>query len=129
LEAYAKPRLDLIDWKPTPTGNVEVLNDTADLYRYFDATCQAEFLCECVRRTVERILPEEVHYLTCHDQMRTFIEAHFDMPDKLIERLIGFLRQGQGKLSQRARSREFKALTEAEVTLLEDRYKDIFFPT
>ena len=43
LENYSKPRLDQIDWKPTSDNNVEILNDTIDLYRYFDATKQAEF--------------------------------------------------------------------------------------
>ena len=27
-----------------PERNVEVLNDTADMYRYFDCTAEAEFL-------------------------------------------------------------------------------------
>ena len=31
-------------WRPTPERNVEVLNQTADLYRYFDCTEEAEFL-------------------------------------------------------------------------------------
>ena len=44
LESYSQRVLPLIKWKPTKDGNVEVLNDTADLYRYFDATPQAEFL-------------------------------------------------------------------------------------
>lgn len=43
LEHYSKSRLDLIEWRPTDKGNVEVLNETIDLYRYFDATRQAEF--------------------------------------------------------------------------------------
>ncbi|MFC1766848.1 cell filamentation protein Fic, partial [Planctomycetota bacterium] len=59
-------------------------------------------------------------------RMYTFIEVLFDIPDKTIEMLLGFLRQGQGKLSQRARSREFKALTDEEAALPEDRYADIF---
>ncbi len=126
LEAYAKSRLLFMDWKPTLSGNVEVQNDTIDMYRYFDATRQAEFLYDCVRHTVQQILPEEVHYLACHDQMRVFVDMHFDMPDKLIETLIGFLRQGKGKLSKRARAREFNALTEEEVASLENRYADLF---
>ena len=40
LENFSKPRLDLIEWKPAENNNVEVLNDTSDLYRYFDATKQ-----------------------------------------------------------------------------------------
>lgn len=52
LEHYSKPRLDLIEWRPTEKNNVEVLNNTIDLYRYFDATQQAEFLFKCVAETV-----------------------------------------------------------------------------
>ena len=63
LESYSRPRLEFIEWRPTPAGNVEVLNETIDLYRYFDATRQAEFLCDCVAQTVERNLPEEILFL------------------------------------------------------------------
>jgi len=126
LGAWSKPRLPFIDWTPTPSGNVEVQNDTMDLYRYFDATGQAEFLYDCVRQTVEKILPDEVRYLTCHDHMKTFIETHFDMPDRLCETLIGFLRQGKGRLSKRAREREFRALTDEETAALENHYADVF---
>lgn len=126
LESYSKPRLDFIEWEATPDGNVEVLNDTIDLYRYFDATKQAEFLYECVEETVTNTLPEEVRYLECHDKMRTFIAEHFDMPDKDMENLIGFLHQNDGQLSKRARTKEFKALTDEEVAMLEERYQEIF---
>jgi len=44
LEDYSHPVLELIDWEVTPDHNVNVLNDTLDYYRYFDATKQAEFL-------------------------------------------------------------------------------------
>lgn len=128
LESYSKPRLDFIEWKATPDGNVEVSNDTIDLYRYFDATRQAEFLYECVEETVINTLPEEVQYLERHDKMRTFIAEHFDMPDKDMENLIGFLRQNDGTLSKRARTKEFKALTDEETTMLEDTYQEIFNP-
>lgn len=126
LESYSKPRLDFIEWKATPDGNVEVLNDTIDLYRYFDATRQAEFLYECVKETVTNILPEEVQYLERHDKMRTFISEHFDMSDKDMENLIGFLCQNEGRLSKRARTKEFEAFTEEEVVMLEERFQEIF---
>jgi len=126
LESFSKPRLDFIEWKATPDGNVEVLNDTIDLYRYYDATKQAEFLYECVEETVHQTLPDEVQYLERHDKMRNFIKGIFDMPDKDLENLIGFLRQNNGKLSNRARNKEFKALTNDEVTMLETKYREIF---
>ena len=126
LESYSKPRLNFIEWEATPDGNVEILNDTIDLYRYFDATKQAEFLYDCVKETVTTTLLEEVQYLERHDKMRTFVAEHFDMPDKDMENLIGFLRQNDGQLSKRARTKEFKALTDEEVVMLEDKYQDIF---
>ena len=122
LELHSKPRLDFIEWEATPDGNVEVLNDTIDLYRYFDATKQAEFLYDCVLETVNKTLPEEVQYLERHDKMRTFIAEHFDMPNKDMENLIGFLGQKNGSLSKRARNKEFKALTKNEVAMLEEEY-------
>jgi len=122
LETCSKPRLSLIEWEPTPRGNVEVLNETIDLYRYFDATRQAEFLYECVQQTVEKTLPEEVAYLEQHARMRSFIAEHFDMPDKVAEALIAFLRQGDGKFSKRARTKEFSELTEEEFTMLEEKF-------
>ncbi|TVQ68349.1 MAG: Fic family protein [Balneolaceae bacterium] len=126
LESYSRPRLEFIDWEPTPDGNVRVNNDTVDLYRYFDATQQAEFLYECVRETVHHTLPEEVRYLEQHDKMRQFISDHFDMPDKVMENLIGFLRQNNGYLSRRAREKEFKALTTEEIALIEKTFREIF---
>jgi hypothetical protein len=129
LESYSKPRLDFIEWEATPDGNVKVLNETIDLYRYFDATKQAEFLYACVEETVTNTLPEEVQYLECHEKMRTFIAEHFDMPDKDMENLIGFLRQNDGKLSKRARNKEFKALTNDEIRMLEKKYQEIFTST
>jgi hypothetical protein len=36
---------------------------TSDYYRYFDTTLLAEFLYECVERTIDKIIPEEVGYL------------------------------------------------------------------
>ena len=126
LDHYSKPRLELIDWRPTEKNNVEVLNDTADLYRYFDATQQAEFFFECVEETVNKTLPEEVYYLTKYDLLNDFIKNYIDMPDKLVDLLIRFLGQNNGKLSKRARDMEFNQLADAEIQAIEQKYDDIF---
>ncbi len=126
LESYSRPLLDFIEWKATPEGNVDVLNETKDYYRFFDATKQAEFLYKCVEQTVTETLPEEVEYLENHDKMRNFITYRFDMPDKTMENLIGFLRQNDGSLSNRARKKEFANLTNDEVKMLEEAYSEIF---
>jgi hypothetical protein len=124
LESYSRPLLQCIDWRPTPEGNVEVLNDTASWYRYFDATAHAEFLYRCVQTTVEHDLPYEVAYLEAYDRFTAGITAMVDMPARTLDLLHRFLRQNEGRLSQRAREREFAALTDQEVARAEALYAE-----
>lgn len=126
LRAYSKPRLPFVEWRPTDKGNVEVLNETIDLYRFFDSTPQAEFFYECVHETVTKVLPDEINYLQQYDEMKAFVDDCIDMPDRTASLLINFLYQNDGKLSNRARSREFSALTSEEVQIFEDKFKEIF---
>jgi len=119
LQAHSGPLMSFIEWRPTPQRNVEVRNDTADLYRYFDATEAAQFLYACVKRTVEQDLPREIDYLRRHDQALRRIMNTVEMPDRLAENLVMFIRQNKGKLSKRWRTSEFKKLTDAEVASLE----------
>ncbi len=126
LEHYSKPRLELIEWRPTDKGNVDVLNDTINLYRFFDATKQAEFFFECVEETVNKTLPEEVDYLAKYDLLNNFIKNYIDMPNKLVDLLIRFLNQNNGTFSKRAREKEFSALTDKEIQIIENKYDEIF---
>jgi hypothetical protein len=126
LQSYASELLPLIEWRPTADGNVEVLGDTSDYYRYFDATVHAEFLYGCVEQTVEHDLPQEVHFLEAFDRFSFAVKDVVEMPDRLIERLRVFLAQGAGCLSERARQREFQALTDAEVARLQELYAEAF---
>ena len=127
LEAYSTPRLEFIKWRPTEKGNVEVLNNTIDLYRYFDATKQAEFLFACMLETIETVFPQEIGYLKKYDEMRAFVENYIDIPGPLAGLLIKFLEQGEGKFSKRAKEKEFKELTEKEISTLESKFQSIFF--
>jgi Fic family protein len=126
LEYYSHPILDFIQWKKTPENNVEVLNDTLDYYRYFDATVQTEFLFECVDYTLSTIIPDEVAYLQKYDAMKVWLDDRFQMPDKTIALLIRFLAQNNGRLSQRAKEKEFATITVKETENIEEAYKEIF---
>lgn len=126
LESYSRPLRDFIDWEPTTTGNVHVTNDTADYYRYFDATVHAEFLYRCVEQTIEHDLPDEVTYLQAYDRFSQGVQAILDMPNQTIDLLHGFLRQGSGHLSKRARMKQFEALTDAEIQQIETLYSESF---
>lgn len=126
LESYSQERLKFIEWQATPSGNVRVTNETIDLYRYFDATRQAEFLYECVRETIEVILPQELDYLKKYDTLKSIISEKYEMKNNTIDLLIRFLHQNEGKLSKRAREKEFGALTDTECQELEESYGEIF---
>ena len=125
LEHYSRPLLDCVDWRPTPTGNVEVLNPTADLYRYFDATTHAEFLYGCVQTTVEEDWPAELAYLEAYDRFAAEVKTIVEMPDRTIDRLHRFLRQGGGRLSERARMKEFETLSAEEVARIEGLFAEV----
>ena len=116
---HSEPLMQFIQWRPTEKLNVEVLNDTGDLYRYFDATDLAVFLYECVRRTVEHDLPDEIQYLRSYDEAKRRIQDMVEMPDKLAGQLIAFIRQNGGKLTKKRRQSEFAELTDAEVAAIE----------
>ena len=106
--------------------NIEVLNETADYYRYFDATRQAEFLYECVEDTIKNVIPGEVDYLCKYDEMKGYLDDNLEMPDKTVALLIRFIEQNDGQLSKRARVKEFGALTDEEARDIESRYQKIF---
>jgi hypothetical protein len=126
LESYSHPLLDFIEWKKTNSNNVEVLNETIDYYRYFDATKQAEFLYDCVNDTIENVIPQEIEYLQKYDEMKSYLDDIFQMPDKTVALLIRFLEQNRGKLSKRALEKEFAALTDEEVKEIEEHFKLLF---
>jgi len=126
LETYSQPMLDFIKWKRTEDNNVEVLNETIDYYRYFDATVQSEFLFECVESTIDSIIPQEVAYLQKYDAMKTWLDDNFEMPDRMVALLIRFLEQNKGLLSKRATEKEFVALSASEIKRIESKYQSIF---
>lgn len=126
LESYSHPLLDHIEWRETEDHNVEVTNNTIDLYRYYDATKQAEFLYDCVEDTLERVIPEEVNYLQNYDSFKRYIDNNFEMPDKMVAILVRFLDQNNGVLSKRVLKKEFSALKEEEIKDIEVNYNSIF---
>lgn len=126
LEDYSARLLPAVKWEATDRGNISVLNDTRDFYSFFDATAHAEFLFECVESTIKHDLPEEAEFLQRHDAFRAELNAMVDMPDRLYDLMFRFLHQNNGKLSKRAREREFADLTDKEVSRAEHAYSVSF---
>jgi hypothetical protein len=128
LQSYSSRVLPLIQWKQTASHNVHVLNDTVDFYRYFDATPHAQFLYECVERTVTVDLPAETSFLKSYDDFRRDIFEIVDMPERTVSLLFQFLHQNNGILSKRAKEHEFSALTPEEMQRIESAYANHFPP-
>jgi hypothetical protein len=125
LESHSRRVLPFVRWQSTDRGNVEVLNETADFYRFFDATPHAEFLFSCVARTIDVDLPVETAFLRGYDVFKRQVSALVDMPDRVADLLFRFLRQNDGQLSKRAREREFEKMTDAEVEEVEAIYAGV----
>jgi hypothetical protein len=125
LESVTKPLLPLIDWRATANGNVEILNETVNFYRYFDATAHAEYLYRCIEQTIIREMPEEIKYLESFDKFNQGLSRWLDMPLNKVEVLYKVLERGNGKFSERAKKRKFAALTAKEVKRIEQLYARI----
>lgn len=126
LESYSSQRLDLIEWEPTADYNVKILNDTIDLYRYYDLTNQVEFLFDCVEETIEQIIPAELDYLEKYDRMTNYINSILSLPDTKVDLLIKLLNQNKGKLSKDKRQNEFDEITDEAVSSIEKNFQSIF---
>lgn len=129
LRSTSSRMLPLIEWTSTAAHNVEVQNETAHLYRYFDATAHAAFLFRCVAETVDIDVPTEVAYLRAFDRFEREVLRLVDMPHDTIELLFRFLEQHGGTLSNRARNKEFSAFTPEEAAHVESLYAAIMAET
>ena len=126
LQNHSSPLMDFIKWSPTEKGNVRVLNDTRDLYSYFDCTEACEYLYRCVKETIEKDLPAELQYLQCHDRALEGLSNLLDIPDNMAKSLIVFVRQNGGTLPKKRRQNEFSELTNMEVRRIEEIITDAF---
>jgi len=125
LQAHSGPLMEFVDWTPTSKGNVEVINDTADFYCYYDCTEAAEFLYRCVERTIKIDLPKEIDFLTRRDEALRNVMNIVEMPDRLAEQFVLYVQSNNGKFPNRRRN-EFEGLTEMEFQRLEEIVQDAF---
>lgn len=126
LRAHSGPLMDYVDWRPTPKHNVKVQNDTADLYRYFDCTEAAEFLYGCVEHAIEEDLPREIDFLRRNDEAMRRVMNMVEMPDRIAENLIRYIRLNEGRLGRKRREGEFERLTDDEVASIEAIVREAF---
>ena len=126
LEKHSHSILPFIEWKRTKENNVEVISDTADYYKYYDATRQSIFLFECIYDTIDNIIPKEIKYLQQYDEFKNYLDNEFELPDKHVALLVKYLSQNNGQLSKKKRESDFAEFTDEEVESIVLVYKNSF---
>lgn len=118
LESFSRPLFGAIDWAWTSEREIVVRNDTAALYRYFDATLFAEYLYDRVVDTVRTDLREELGFIAVFDRAMEGVRAVVDMPDRRAGLLIRLMLQNGGRLSKAKRG-QFEELNDDEIAGME----------
>ncbi|MGE0278290.1 MAG: Fic family protein [Nitrospiraceae bacterium] len=118
LETFSGTLSDFVQWRWTADHEIEVTNDTSDLYRYFDATAFAEYLYDRVAETVRRDLKEELGFVAVFDRALAGVRDRVDMPDRKASLFVRLCMQNGGHLSAAKRA-QFAELTDSELAQLE----------
>ena len=129
LEAFSRPLMTLVRYTLDEEGRMTVENDTVSWYRYLDMTPQVEALFRFIERTIDAELPEELTFLANYDEAKDAIQQIVDLPDRQIDLFIRFCLQNHGRLSKQKRNAHFAALTEGEISRMEQVIASIYGKT
>jgi hypothetical protein len=118
LESFSRSVSPSIDYDLLQDGSLVVNNETAHLYRFWDATAVAEYLYYCVAETIRTDLKQEIGFLKVFDAaIRATMEV-VDMPDRRASLLVRLILQNKGRLSLAKRA-TFSELTDEEIIAIE----------
>ncbi len=118
LEAFSGSIAPFIRYTVNSDQEMSVENETGDLYRYFDATSQTEYLFDCIEETIRRDLKHELDFLKFFDLALRSVMDIVDMPNQRASLLIRLIHQNAGKLSKGKRAM-FAELSDEEVGKIE----------
>jgi hypothetical protein len=118
LNAFSHSITPRIRYEMDDQQRLTVLNKTDCLYRYYDATPQAEYLYEAVAETIRKDLREEIEFLEVFDKSMAAVKGIVDMPNQRASCLIRFVLQNHGTLSKNKR-RQFPELQDDELERIE----------
>lgn len=119
LNAFANRIMPHIQYELDDQQRLTVLNRTDRLYRYYDATPQAEYLYETVAETIRKDLREEIEFLEVFDKAMAAVQQIVDMPQTRASLLIRLILQNHGRLSGKKRP-QFAELSDDEVAQIEE---------
>lgn len=123
LEQFSAPLLRLLDHSLDARGELTVHTESADHYRYFDATTAAEYLYATVERTIGTDLMREIDFLARYDAAWRAVRSIVDLPDRRLELFLKICLSNRGRLSATKRG-QFAELTDDEVQHMEQAVRD-----
>ena len=118
LEGFSQSVSSSIEYDLLQVGSLVVNNETAHLYRFWDATEFAEYLYDCVAETIRTDLKQEIGFLKVFDAAISATMEVVDMPDRRASLLVRLILQKKGRLSQAKRA-AFSELSDQEVSAIE----------
>jgi hypothetical protein len=118
LEQFSGSIAPLVRFSMNTDQEMTVEGETADLYRYFDATPQAEYLFDCIEETIGKDLTRALDFLRFFDLALRSVMEIVDMPNQRAHLLIRLIHQNGGKLSKSKRN-AFAELSDEEVAQIE----------
>ncbi len=119
LESFSASIKPLIDFVSHDDASIEVLNETVNLYRYFDSTRMAEYLYACVDATIEGELKVELETVSAFADARKLLDAAFDLPEKQKNLFLKLCWQGNGRISKAKRKSQFSMFEDDELDAME----------
>jgi Fic family protein len=119
LNAFSGKIMPKIEYEMDDQQRLTVLNKTGTLYRYYDATPQAEYLYEAVAETIHKDIREEIEFLEVFDKAMFAAQRIVDMPNARSSLLVRLILQNHGTLSGKKRS-QFAELSDQEITSIEE---------
>ena len=118
LTAFSGKIGPFVEYRTDEAQRMTVLNETKNLYRYFDATPQAEYLYECVAETIEKDLREQIGFIQRYDCAFDETKEIVDMPDQRASLLVRLILQNKGRLAKNKRDL-FSEVTDEELSKIE----------
>jgi hypothetical protein len=118
LEGFSGSIMPFIHYDLDLEHGMTVQNDTAHLYRYFDATAQTEYLYRCIEETVHHDLRDEIGFLAVFDAALSATLNIVDMPNRRASLLVRLILQNKGKLSKGKRD-TFSEISDQEIDRIE----------
>ncbi|HEX7331763.1 MAG TPA: Fic family protein [Pyrinomonadaceae bacterium] len=118
LESFSQSVSAYIEYEMHENASLVVNNETAHLYKFWDATAFAEYLYDCVAETIRTDLREEIGFLKVFDAAIRATMDIVDMPDRRAALLVRLILQNNGRLSQSKRA-TFSELKDEEISAIE----------